>query len=202
MTKFTEAPDASRLTLPEKFILGLQLMGFFCKIGCFTFGGGWSIVAQIQREFVDKRHWMTEADLLDMVAVGRSLPGTMIGNVSYLFGYHLGGIFCGVCSTVGMLIPPMVILSIITFFYNSFRDNLYVSRAMVGVRATVAPIIGGACLSLRKSAYPDKLAYVLTAIALVLAVFTSTSTIAIVLLGAAAGLLITTIRRRCKEVAR
>ena len=63
----------------------------FFKIGCYTFGGGWSIVAQMQKEYVEKRHWLTEEELLDITSVGRSLPGLMIGNVSYLFGYHVAG---------------------------------------------------------------------------------------------------------------
>ena len=62
----------------------------FFKIGLFTFGGGWSIVTQMQNEFVDKRRWVTEEELLDMVSVGRSLPGIMIANISVLFGYRVG----------------------------------------------------------------------------------------------------------------
>ena len=182
--------DKEDMTLTEKLLLAAQLVAFFCKIGCFTFGGGWSIVAQIQKEFVENRHWLTEQDLLDMTAVGRSLPGTMIGNVSYLFGYHLGGFICGFAATLGMLIPPVIFLSIITMFYNSFKDNIYVARAMVGVRASVVPIIGSACMKLRKGAYVDKLGYLFTAIALVLCLFFNVNNILIVLAGAAAALIL------------
>lgn len=182
--------------ITDKLLLAVQLVAFFCKIGCFTFGGGWSIVAQMQKEFVDRRHWLTEEELLDMTAVGRSLPGTMIGNVSYLFGYHLGGIICGVASTLGMLIPPVIILSIVTVFYNSFRDNVYVAKAMVGVRASVVPIIGSVCLKLRKSAYVDKIGYLLTAAALIAVLFFNFSTILTVILGAVGGFLIATARER------
>lgn len=66
---------------------GLELFAFFFKIGCFTFGGGWSILAQMEQEFVDKRKWLTKSELLDMVAVGRSVPGIMITNISMIFGY-------------------------------------------------------------------------------------------------------------------
>lgn len=60
---------------------GLELFVFFFKIGCFTFGGGWSILAQMEQEFVDKRKWLTKSELLDMVAVGRSVPGIMIDQI-------------------------------------------------------------------------------------------------------------------------
>ena len=61
---------------------------YFFRISWFTFGGGWSIVAQMQKDFVDDHPIMTAEELLDIVSVGRSLPGTMIGNVAYLFGYR------------------------------------------------------------------------------------------------------------------
>lgn len=191
-----ELKPKTEMTIGDRLLLAVTLVAFFCKIGCFTFGGGWSIVAQIQKEFVEKRRWLTEQDLLDMTAVGRSLPGTMIGNVSYLFGYHLGGIMCGVASTLGMLIPPVIILSIITMFYTSFRDNIYVARAMVGVRASVVPIIGGACMRLRKGAYVDWIGYAFTAMAFCLCLFWGVNNILIVLTGAILALVITGQRER------
>ena len=60
----------------------------FMKFGCFTFGGGWSIVAQMQQLYVEQRHTITNEELLDLTSVGRSLPGTMIGNVAMLYGWR------------------------------------------------------------------------------------------------------------------
>lgn len=62
-------------------------------------------MAQIQKEFVAKRKWMTEEELLDTVSVGRSLPGLMIGNVSFMFGYQNGGVFCAIMSLLGISVP-------------------------------------------------------------------------------------------------
>ena len=86
----------------------------FFKFGCYTFGGGWSIVAQMQKEYVQKRGWLTEEDLLDITSVGRSLPGLMIGNVSYLFGYHVAGFPGAIACVTGMCIPPLLILTAVT----------------------------------------------------------------------------------------
>jgi hypothetical protein len=70
----------------------LSIFKTFLKFGCFTFGGGWSIVAQMQKEYVEKEHWITDEELLDYTSVGRSTPGLMIGNASILFGYCTAGV--------------------------------------------------------------------------------------------------------------
>ena len=94
----------------ERIKNGLMLFAFFFKIGCFTFGGGWSILAQMEQEFVDKRKLITKEELLDMVAVGKSVPGIMITNISMLFGYYVGGWFGGVCAVLGMTCPAVLIM--------------------------------------------------------------------------------------------
>ena len=104
--------------MKDKLKTGLELFAFFFKIGCFTFGGGWSILAQMEQEFVDKRKWLTKSELLDMVAVGRSIPGIMITNISMIFGYSVGGVFGGICSVLGITAPAILILSLVTVFYN------------------------------------------------------------------------------------
>ena len=98
---------------------GLSIFAFFFKIGCFTFGGGWAILAQMEQEFVDKRQIITKSELLEMVAVGKSAPGIMITNISLLFGYHVAGVFGGLCAVFGIITPAVIILSIVTLFYNS-----------------------------------------------------------------------------------
>ena len=138
----------------EKIRTALSLYLYFFKIGWFTFGGGWSIVAQMQTDFVEKEHRIEAQELLDIVSVGRSLPGTMIGNAAYLFGYHQGGVLCGVMSVLGIITPPLIILSILTFFYHSVRDNPWVARALTGVRAVVAPVILTAVLKLQNALTP------------------------------------------------
>ena len=170
----------------------------FFKFGCYTFGGGWSIVAQMQKEYVEKRGWLTEEDLLDITSVGRSLPGLMIGNVSYLFGYHVAGFPGAIACVTGMCIPPLLILTAVTWFYTQVRDNPYVSRAMVGVRATVVPIITSAALGLRKAALTDRFGYVILLLGFVLYLFFGMNCITIVLLGGLLGFLWSTCRERRK----
>ena len=93
------------------------------------------IVAQLQREFVDKRGWISKEDLLAIVSVGRSFPGIMVINIAVMFGYHVGGVPLGVIAAVGVAAPSVAVLSVVTVFYEQFRRNIYIARAMVGVRA-------------------------------------------------------------------
>ena len=161
----------------------------FLKFGCFTFGGGWSIVAQIQKEYVEKKKWITDEELLDFTSVGRSLPGLMIGNTSVLFGYHTAGIPGAVCALLGITLPPFGIMMLVTYLYNLLKDNPYVDKAMVGVRAAVVPIIFSALIKLFKPGLKDLFCYLMALCALVLCLFTQLNNVLIVLIGAAAGLI-------------
>lgn len=179
------------------FRMARRLFLYFFKIGWFTFGGGFSIIAQMQKDFVEKRHEVSEETLLDQTSLGRSLPGLMIANVSYLFGYSLGGVAAGLGAVLGIILPPIIMLAVVTFFYTAFRDNEYVARALVGVRAAVVPIIAMAALKLRKGAFKDGVpSYVLMLGALALGLFTKISIIYIILGAAAAGIIIMEVKRR------
>ena len=162
---------------------GLSIFAFFFKIGCFTFGGGWAILAQMEQEFVDKRQIITKSELLEMVAVGKSAPGIMITNISMLFGYHVAGVFGGLCAVFGITAPAVIILSIVTLFYNSFKDNYWVHAGLTGLRAAVVPIIGSAALSLGKDALRTPPAVVICLAAFCLSLFAGVSNILLVLLG-------------------
>lgn len=168
----------------------LELFAYFFRIGWYTFGGGWGIIAQIQKEYVEEKGELTEADLLDMVSVGRSLPGTMIGNVAYLFGYRQCGILGGLCSVLGIILPATLLIGVLTFCYTAVQGNLWVIRAMEGVRAVVVPIILSAALKLNKSAFPRKSCILLALISFTLSLWLRFNSALIVFISAAAGLLL------------
>ena len=174
----------------------LEIFKTFLKFGCFTFGGGWSIVAQIQKEYVEKKHWITDEELLDFTSVGRSTPGLMIGNASVLFGYHVAGVPGALAALLGIVIPPVVIMLGVVFIYDLVKDNPYVARAMIGVRAAVVPIIFSALLKLFKSGMKDVYCYLIAVAAFALCLFTKVNNVLIVLMGAAAGLLYQEVKSR------
>ena len=168
---------------------------FFIKLGFFTFGGGWSLFAQIQEEFVEKRGWLSDEELLDINSVARSIPGVMIVNTSVLFGYHVGGTAAAFAAGIGISLPSVIVLSVVTVFYEVIKDNVYATRILVGIRAAIVPIIVSASLKLRKSAFKESFGYAIAAVAVLLCLFTEINRVLIIVLGALAGLSITEVKR-------
>lgn len=164
------------------------LLREFISFGCFTFGGGWSIIAQMQQRYVEQKKEITSQDLLDLTSVAKSLPGTMITNVAMLYGYRVGGLLGGLVSVFGMCVPPMLVLIVISYCYSAFRSNYWVMAVMEGMQAAVVPIILSAAIGLAKGSikYPPCLVVVLVSLALYL--FTEINAIFLVLIGVAAGL--------------
>ena len=173
----------------ERLKKGLMLFAQFVKIGCFTFGGGWGILAQMEQEFINKRKMITKSDLLDLIAVGKSVPGIMIMNVSMLFGYQVAGLFGGLCCLLGMVLPAVVILSLVTVFYDALKDNYWVACAMQGISCAVVPIIGSAALSLGKEAFKAKGGVAICAVAFCFCYFTGISNIILIAVGVLCALL-------------
>ena len=168
----------------------LRLFLQFLKFGCFTFGGGLNIVAQMQRLYVDEQKKITNIELLDMTGVARSLPGLFVGNVAFLFGYRDSGYPGAFAALLGMVIPPMIALSVITYFYKEFHSQTTVMSAMTGVRAAVVPIMLSAVLGLLRGAFPVRICYAVTAAALGAYLFLKVNCVWLVVGGAAAGLAI------------
>ncbi|MCQ2554928.1 MAG: chromate transporter [Clostridia bacterium] len=168
----------------------------FLKFGAFTFGGGWSLIAQMQKEFVEKRKLITNEELLDLTSVGRSIPGTMIGNTAMLFGYREAGFLGGLVCLVGMTLAPFLILTAVTFFYNALLGSFIMDAVMKGIRAAVVPIILSAVLGLMKSGYRYPVFIVCTVISFVLYAFFNVNCIYLVVIGMILGVLITEICER------
>lgn len=110
-------------------------------ISAFTFGGGFVIVTFMKRVFVDQLHWIDEQEMLDMTALAQSSPGAIAVNAAILVGWHVEGLPGMAVAVLGTIIPPMVILSIISFFYTAFATNAYVALVLKGMQAGVAAVI-------------------------------------------------------------
>lgn len=169
--------------------LALYLFTKFFYFGCFTFGGGWGIVAQMEKEFVNKTRAITKEELLDMISVGRSLPGIMICNIAFLHGYHVGGAICGFVCVAGMALPPVLILMAVTICYSFLETQALVGKAMAGVRAAVVPIILSGTIRLWNGAFRFPACYAYMVVSFFLYYFLRLNPIVLVLFGAAAGIL-------------
>ncbi len=168
----------------------LSLLGEFMRFGCFTFGGGLSIVAQMQQFYVEKKKTITAEELLDLTSVAKSLPGVMICNVSMLYGYRVAGLLGGITAVLGMSLPPMIVLLVISFFYEAFRSNYWVSAVMSGMQAAVVPIVISAAVGMAKSSVKYPPCLIVAGVCLVLYLFTTVNAAVLVLIGVAAGLFI------------
>ncbi len=158
------------------------------KIGAFTFGSGWSIVAQMEQDFVDERQWITKSDLMELIAVGKSLPGIMVVNITMLFGYQMAGPLGGIACAIGLCLPAVVVLTAVTAIYDLIKSNYWVWAALRGVQCAVVPIIGGAAISLGKETLKTKLAVVLCIGAFCACAFTNISNLVLIVAGALASL--------------
>lgn len=171
----------------------------FAKFGCFTFGGGWSIIAQMQQLYVEKRKEITSQELLDLTSVAKSLPGTMIANVAMLYGYRVGGLWGGLAAVFGMILPPLAVIVAISYFYAAFRANPWVSAAMEGMQAAVVPIIFSAAINLVKGSMPYPPCVLLLLISVAAYLFTDLNPIFLVILGVVLGLVIGSYYERRKR---
>ena len=179
----TAAPAGGEVRIPAG-----KLFWQFFKFGFFTFGGGWSIVAQMQQVYARDQKLMGEEEILDLAAVGKSVPGTMIGNVAMLFGYRMGGYWGGLACVLGMILPPFAVLAVVTVFYGAIRGNPWVAAAMTGIRAAVAPIIFSAVVGMFQGAFAYPPCFVIAAAALVLYLGLGVSGVWLMLGGAVCGL--------------
>ena len=159
------------------------------RFGLFTFGGGWSIIAQMRQNYVERDGSMTDQELMDLTSVAKSLPGTMIANVAMLYGCRVAGLPGGVVAALSMSFPPMAVLVCISFFYNAFRTNYWVAAAMEGMQAAVVPIIVSAAVGMIRGSFKVPPCVVVTAVSFALYVLLDVSAVVLVLLGLISGLL-------------
>lgn len=178
--------------IAERLPIGKLAVMFWtmAKIGCFTFGGGWSIIVQIQHEFVDKRGWMTEEQIIDFMSVAKSFPGIMIVNMSVLCGYAMGGVAGALAAAFGLTAPAIVAIGQVTYFYSSLKSNPYVEKVLNGVRCVVIPIILQAAWKLKGKSLTSVISYVFLAVSFVVCAFTDMSKPIVIVAGAVLGLMV------------
>lgn len=141
--------------LKKKYLL-LELFLSTLYISSFTFGGGFVIVTFMKRKFVDELHWIDEQEMLDLVALAQSSPGAIAVNAAILVGWRVCG-FAGMLTAVlGTILPPMIILSVISLFYAAFASNVYVALVLKGMQAGVAAVILDVTCSLGGSVLKEK----------------------------------------------
>ena len=129
----------ARDILKNNKLLTLFLSTF--RLSACTFGGGFVIIPLMRSLFVQKLHWIEDEEMLDMTAIAQSSPGAIAVNASILVGYNVAGFPGALMTVLGTILPPLIIISVISVFYQAFRDNPYVSIVMSGMLCGVAAVI-------------------------------------------------------------
>ena len=119
----------------------LTLFWTFFKIGLFTFGGGYAMIAQVKETIVEKKKWLEEDELLHIITIAESTPGPIAINMATYIGYKKKGVLGSACATLGVVLPSLVIIFAISLFLDAFMQNVYVQYAFAGIKCAVAFLI-------------------------------------------------------------
>ena len=167
-----------------------ELFVSFAKVGGMTFGGGYAMLPILQREIVEKRGWATEEELTDYFAIGQCTPGIIAVNTATFVGQKRCGAAGGICATLGVVFPSMVIITVIAAVLRNFAEVSAVQHAFAGVRVCVCVLILNAVVKLWKKTVVDLPALLIFLCVLALSLFTSLSPVLYVVSAAVAGILI------------
>ena len=145
--------------------LWILFKSMFMLSAC-TFGGGFVIVSLMKEKYVEELKWLEEDEMLDVTAITQSAPGPLPVNASVIIGYRMAGVVGSLVAVLGTILPPMIIISIISLFYDQFRTNKYIAVALQVMRAGVAAVIFDVVINLAKNVCKTKrILYILMMIA-------------------------------------
>lgn len=164
-------------------------MAFF-RIGGLTFGGGLTMLPMLKYELVEKKHWVEENDLLDYYAVGQCTPGIIAVNVSTFVGYKKRGVVGSIFSTLGMISPSLIIVSILALFLKQFMEYEVVAHAVGGIKIVVCALMLNTVVTMARKTIKNIVAGVVALVAFVLAMFTPIPTVLIVVLAGLFGIIL------------
>lgn len=152
-------------------------------LSAFTFGGGYVIVPLMRKKFVETLKWIEEDEMMDLISIAQSAPGPIAVNSSIIIGYRLAGVPGALVTVFGTVLPPMVVLSVISQFYTAFRDNVIVSLVLEGMGIGVAAVIVDVVYTMAKgvAVTKNKLQIIVMILSLIAALFFDVNVVWVVL---------------------
>ena len=148
------------------FIRLLVLFLTFLKIGAFTFGGGYAMIPIIEDEVTKKRKWISEMEILDVIAISETTPGPIAVNAATYVGYKVSGILGSIVATIGLAIPSFTIIFIISFFYQDFMKWQIIAAMFKGLKVGVILLLLNALFKLKKGVKTNLIGVILFVITL------------------------------------
>ena len=174
----------------------ISLFLIFMKIGLFTFGGGYAMIPLIQRETVNNKKWISDKDILDIVAIAESTPGPIAINAATFIGYRVGGFLGAMAATVGVVLPSFAIIAAISYVLAAFQNVVWIQYAFNGIRAGVLALIVKALWSMYKQSPKGVFSYLMMFGAFAVTAFLPVNVVFVILFCAAAGIVPTLITGR------
>lgn len=147
----------------DRLLKVVTLFVTFLKIGAFTFGGGYAMIPLIEREIVQKKKWISDEDILNIIAISESTPGPIAINSATFVGYKIAGFWGAICSTLGVVIPSFFVILIISVILRRFEDIQVIKYAFNGIRAGVLALIIKALISMYRQCPKNILSYIIIA---------------------------------------
>lgn len=145
----------------------LTLFLTFLRIGAFTFGGGYAMIPLIQRDVVEKHHWITDDDILEIIAIAESTPGPIAINSATFVGYRVAGFFGAFFATFGIVLPSFTVISVISMILREFQNIEAVRYAFFGIRAGVLALLLKALWGMYRKCPKKIISYLVIAFAFV-----------------------------------
>lgn len=170
------------MSAKEKLINLLTIYWTMFKIGITTFGGGYAMVAIIDRELSDRKHWIEKEELLNYIAISQITPGVIAVNVSTFVGRKKGGVLGAIFATLGVITPSIIIILIIAALLTNFADNEYIKHAFAGIRVCVCVLIINATIGFIRKTVVDLLTIIIFLGVFITAAFTRFETVYIILI--------------------
>lgn len=174
----------------------LKLFLTFFKIGLFTFGGGYAMIPLMQREAVEKNNWVSDDDILEVIAIAESTPGPIAINSATFIGYKVAGVFGSFFATLGVVLPSFIIILAISFVLREFQDIKYVQYAFTGIRAGVLALIIKAWWTMYKKIPKMGLAYFIAISAFIITAFFDIHVLIVIVASGIIGLIASLINER------
>lgn len=177
-----------------------QLFATFFKIGAFTFGGGYAMIPLIQREVSEKRKWITDEEILEIVAIAESTPGPIAINSATFVGYKTCGFWGSFACTLGVVLPSFLIILAISGILELVQDMKAVKYAFMGIRAGVLALIIKALVKMYKACSKGLVSYIVMGLSFILAAIVKIDVIIVVICCAIIGLVSSIVaERRAKK---
>ena len=168
----------------------LDLFLTFARIGLFTFGGGYAMIAIIENLCVEQKKWITHEEMMDMTVIAESTPGPIAINCATYVGYKQRGLWGAIAATLGIVLPSFLVIFIIAHFLDGFLAYPLVARAFSGIRAAVVALILSAMWKIAKKSLVDIFAFIIFLTVAVLSFFTDLSPVIFVIAAGACGLVL------------